>query len=507
MTSRPQGGAVGQTLTSRPQGGAVGQTLSDVRVGAGVLAVIALAVYLAFGGPLPFNHQYTVDAVVQSANELHGGSPVRIAGVNVGKVTKVRPGPGTTAIVQLAIDGAGRPIHRDATLKIRPRLFLEGNFYVDLRPGSPSAPELRDGGTIPLAQTATPVQLDQVLSALNRDTRDNLRTLVEQAGGALDTGGAEAIDRSFAPAVPAYKGLAVLAQSARGRQPGDLRGTIADTERIVRALNDKRDQLASLVSSFNVTAGALASRSAQLQASLRGLSATLGEASPALADISASLPELRRFAGRVRPLLRRSPQTLDLAAPLLVQLDALLQTRELPALLASARPAVATLRAVEGPLTELLAKVTPVSECVRDHATPVLKSKLDDGTFSTNLPVYKELLDGLVGLASASQNFDGDGPAVRYNGGYGEQLVSTGRLPSGDRLFGTSAAPLLGSRPRPPAMQPPFRPDVPCVSQDVPKLAAPAAPPAVESRRVTPRAATGPKVATLARRLAAEAGR
>jgi hypothetical protein len=286
--------------------------------------------------------------------------------------------------------------------------------------------------------------------------------------------------------VPAYKGMAVLAQSARGTQPGDLRNTIADTERVVRALNDKRDQLGSLISSLNVTAEALASHSGQLRASLRGLSATLGETSPALTDISASLPELERFATRVRPLLRRTPQTLDLAAGLLVQLDALLQARELPALLTSARPAVSALRAVETPLTELLAKVTPVTDCVRDHATPVLTSKVDDGQLSTNLPVYKELLDSLVGLASSSQDFDGNGPSVRYNGGYGEQLVSTGRLPSGDRLFGTSAAPLLGSRPRMPAQQPPFRPDVPCTSQDLPKLGASAAPPAARARRVGP---------------------
>ena len=137
---------------------------------------------------------------------------------------------------------------------------------------------------------------------------------------------------------------------------------------------------------------------------------------------------------------------------------------------------------------------------------PVLKSKVDDGQLSTSLPVYKELLDGFVGLASASQNFDGNGPSVRYNGGYGEQLVSTGTLPSGDRLFGTSAAPLLGSRPRPPAKQPPFRPDVPCTSQDVPKLDASAAPPAAAPRHVTPRAATARR--SRARQPArAEAGR
>jgi virulence factor Mce-like protein len=481
--------------------------VSNFRAGALVLAIVGVVLYLTFGGPLPFSHTYTVDAVVQSANELHGGSPVRIAGVNVGKVTKVKPGPGTTAIVEMAIEDKGRPIHRDATLKIRPRLFLEGNFYVDLKPGSPSAPDLKDGGTIPLSQTAILVQLDQVLSTLNRDTRDSLRTLVEQLGGSLTQGGAEAIDRSFKPAVPAYTGVAVLAQAARGTQPGDLRGTITDTERIVRALNDKRDQLASLISSFDVTAGALASRSAQLRASLRGLAATVGEARPALADVSSALPELDRFSGRVRPLLRHAPATLDLAAPLLVQLDALLQQRELPALVTAARPAVSSLRAVEAPLTELLSKVTPVSQCVRDHGNPVLHSKVDDGRFTTNLPVYKELLDSFVGLASASQNFDGDGPAVRYNGGYGEQLISTGRLPSGERLFGTSAAPLLGSRPRMPDKQPPFRPDVPCVSQDLPNLTASISKPAAQARTISPRAATGPKVERLANRIKRVLGR
>ena len=481
--------------------------MTNFRVGALVIAIVGVIAYLTFGGPLPFSHGYTIDAVVQSANELHGGSPVRIAGVNVGTVTKVEPGPGTTAIVQLQISDKGRPIHRDATLKIRPRLFLEGNFYVDLKPGSPSAPELRDGGTIPLPQTAIPVQMDQVLSALNHDTRDSLRTLVEQLGGSLAHGGAQAIAASFKPAVPAYKGLAVLAQSARGTQPGDLRGTITDTERIVAALNDRRDQLASLISSFDVTAGALASRSAQLRASLRGLAATVGEATPALADVSASLPELDRFATRVRPLLRHAPKTLDLAAPLLVQLDALLQQRELPALLEAARPAVASLRSVESPLTELLAKVTPVSECVRTHATPVLTSKLDDGAQSTGLPAYKELLDGLVGLASAAQDFDGDGMAVRYNGGYGDQLISTGQLPSGERLFGTSSAPLLGSRPRMPDRQPPFRPDVPCTSQALPNLTASAKAPAATARTITPRAASGPRVTKLADRIKRVLGR
>ena len=76
------------------------------------------------------------------------------------------------AVVTMRIQDKGRRSTRDAQLKIRPRIFLEGNFFVDVSPGSPSAPELADGETIPVNQTATPVQLDQVLDrAADRHAR------------------------------------------------------------------------------------------------------------------------------------------------------------------------------------------------------------------------------------------------------------------------------------------------------------------------------------------------
>ena len=81
----------------------------------------------------------------------------------------------------MEIDEKGLPIHKDATLKIRPRIFLEGNFFVDLTPGTPSAPTLDDGDTIPVTQTATPVQLDQVLTALQSDTREDLQKTARRA--------------------------------------------------------------------------------------------------------------------------------------------------------------------------------------------------------------------------------------------------------------------------------------------------------------------------------------
>ena len=114
------------------------------------------------------------------------GSPVRIAGVNVGKVTGIKRQPGTTAaIVTMEIQDKGLPIHKDATLKIRPRIFLEGNFFVDVQPGTPDSPTISDNDTIGLTQTATPVQLDQVLTALQANSREDLQAALEGFGTAL----------------------------------------------------------------------------------------------------------------------------------------------------------------------------------------------------------------------------------------------------------------------------------------------------------------------------------
>ena len=51
------------------------------------------------------------------------------------------------ARVEMEIKESALPIHEDAELKIRPRILLEGNFFVDIEPGSPNAPALEDGGS------------------------------------------------------------------------------------------------------------------------------------------------------------------------------------------------------------------------------------------------------------------------------------------------------------------------------------------------------------------------
>ena len=73
------------------------------------------------------------------------------------------------------------PLHKDARLQIRPRILLEGNFFVDLKPGSPVG--RRPAPTAARSRSARPARrctLGDVLSVLESDTRDDLRTLLQR---------------------------------------------------------------------------------------------------------------------------------------------------------------------------------------------------------------------------------------------------------------------------------------------------------------------------------------
>jgi phospholipid/cholesterol/gamma-HCH transport system substrate-binding protein len=157
-------------------------------VGLIALLLIAVATFLAFSKDIPFTTPYQLKARFENAPPIQKGQAVRIAGVDVGRVSGVESvgGDSPAVTVTMKLDDDALPIHRDAEIKVRPRIFFEGNLFFDLRPGTPSAGEMEDGGTIPASQTSAPVQIDQVLGVLDADTRDDLRKLLVGYGGALN---------------------------------------------------------------------------------------------------------------------------------------------------------------------------------------------------------------------------------------------------------------------------------------------------------------------------------
>ncbi len=252
----------------------------------GLLVIIAALVvtYFGFTKDMPFSRGFQFQAVFRSANSIRQNSPVRIAGVNIGKVVKIEGQEGTdNAIVTMEIKNDGLPIHKDARLKIRPRIFLEGNFFIDLRPGTPSAPTISDGDTIPVTQTAYPVQLDQVLTALQQDTRRDLQVTLQSLGTALTASPTPAEDANQPPVnrgktaaeslnsaidfgKPALKNSAIVNQALLGLAPNDLSNLVRGLAATGAKLADRQRELVGLVDNFNTTMAAVASQQSAVRA-------------------------------------------------------------------------------------------------------------------------------------------------------------------------------------------------------------------------------------------------
>jgi phospholipid/cholesterol/gamma-HCH transport system substrate-binding protein len=442
---------------------------SSFAVGATVLIVAVIVVWLGFSKDVPLiNEPYEIKAAFSDTSGINKGSPVRIAGVDVGKVSNVEhtSAGAQSATVTLAIsDDDARPIHDDASAKIRPRIFLEGNFFVDLSPGSSSTGEMDDGDTIPVNRTSNPVQFDQVLAALKSDTRNDLRQVFTEVGIAQDHGGAKAFNDSLRYQPDAYKFTAIVTEALLGKSPGDLGDWIRDQGIVAQALEADPAQLRALVVDFNTTAGALADRQAALRASVAELPLTLRAAIPTLDSLNAAFPDVRRFAVAARPGVRSLGPTVDSLLPLVKQLRGLVQPAELQGLAHDLSGATPPLAKVAKNAVPVLQKVRAFASCTAEQLVPFGNDQLVDARFPANGPVYQEAAKFLPGLAGESRSFDANGQFFKVLGTGGLNTVSLG---SGS--FGSSLEPLVGNNPGPVRTRPPLQPHVPCETQEAPDL-------------------------------------
>jgi virulence factor Mce-like protein len=449
------------------------------RFSAGLLGIVVIIVvtYLGFTKfANPFASHFTIHATFASANGLRPNSLVRIAGVNVGRVTGVSIAPGCksggatscqAANVAMEIDSNGLPIHRDATFWIRPRTFLEGNFFVDLYPGSPSAPAVSSGYTFPIQQGVEPVQLDQVLGALQHNTRQNLQTLLAQYGLAVKRAG-PSFDASIRYWKPAYEYSSIVSHDFLGIQPHDLSSYIAQMATVSGALDNNPPALESLITDFNTTAGAFARQSANLQAAVAELPRTLAAATPAFNALNAAIPPLETLAHALIPGVRSTGPAIDKSLPFITQLRLLVQPSELRGLTHDLAPTIPALAHLTNTTIPFMKNgVRPASSCVANIIIPWSHLTINDPQFnaSNGFPpreAYIEAVDFLPGLAGESRDFDANGPYIRILGNGGTLAYS---LQPG--LFGTSISKILNVVPVPPPgeQRPPYEPNVPCETQ------------------------------------------
>ncbi len=473
------------------------QRTNPVRFGLAVIVIAALIVYFGFTKAIPFKHGFRLKAVFASAQNInvHPSSPVRIAGVTVGKVSGVAR-EGNAGLVTMEIESGGLPIHTDATAKLRPRTFLEGNWFVELQPGSPSAKTISSGYTIPTTQTSDPVQLDQVLDALNTDTRANLQNFLIGFGNGLTRkpdaaenaeqdpevrgiDGAQAFNKAYQRGPKSLRATAVLNQAITGTEANDLSALVASIGKVTAALNVHEQQLGELFPHFNTFIGALADQATPLRATVAELPSALLSVQRGLAGLDATFPPTREFAHDILPGVRNTNTTVTAALPWIEQVRASLSPAELGGVAKGLAEAVPSLARLQSEQTPLFQQTNLFNKCLTNVLYPAGNTRIQDGSSTTGVENYKEFWYSVVGLASLGQGFDGNGEFAHFLAGNGGQTLLSAPVSvlntkiQGLRLLARSPLPPQGTRPAYPAEEPPYEPLVPCYTQTLPNFNGP----------------------------------
>jgi phospholipid/cholesterol/gamma-HCH transport system substrate-binding protein len=241
------------------------------------------------------------------------GQTVRVAGVKVGDVDDVELVDGK-ALVTFGMDRDYLPIYKDATMLLRPTTGLKDMFF-SLDPGTRTAGEIEEGGTIPLENTAPDVNLDEILDALDTDTQAYLRLLISGAGKGLD-GRGEDLGKVLGSLGPINKDFKELNSEVATRKE-NLRRLITNFNQLTGAVAKADDDLTRLISSSATSLGAIAEQDPSVRRAVALLPSTLEQTKVTLNNVAVMAAELGPAVDGLRPFARNldevNASTLKLA--------------------------------------------------------------------------------------------------------------------------------------------------------------------------------------------------
>jgi phospholipid/cholesterol/gamma-HCH transport system substrate-binding protein len=268
------------------------------------------------------------------------GNAVTIAGVKVGEISgeKVQDGQ---AVLKLRLDAKYGHVHPDATLLLRPKTALK-DMVAELDPGTKGA-EVQDGDTLGISSTEPDVNLDEILTGLDADTRAALGALLQGAGTALDGEGGRQLAstlKRFEPlsrhAAEAQKlvaqrrvklrhlmgNLSLLAQElgARDKDLGQFVNSSAAVFRHFDAQNDKLGETLSLLPTAlqksDKALGKLDDLGSTLKTGLKALQPAAKSLGPTLRDTQPFLKETTPvIKDSLRPFTREAQPTAAKLVP------------------------------------------------------------------------------------------------------------------------------------------------------------------------------------------------
>lgn len=317
----------------------------EFALGLFILGAAALLAYMSITiGKVQFGDTLKVEAIFKNASGVVKDAPVLLAGIEVGHIEKMEVVNNGQALMHMIINPEVK-VHADARAEIRSKSLL-GEKYINLIPGSATAPMLRDGERI--NDTMTPVDLDEVLNhlapVLTKLDPEDVNTLVhtlaqsikgrEKQIGRLIEGTSIIVDTvaenrdGLSRTVKNLDSVAARANALLARNGGridniveNLDVTIArlrtDTPGLFEDLNSLTSEVHDITGPFSTNSQVLADRLDRITDSADRLTKNLDDNPELINNLNATLVELP-------PLLKSAPNTLDRLPVILDQLSPVL---------------------------------------------------------------------------------------------------------------------------------------------------------------------------------------
>jgi phospholipid/cholesterol/gamma-HCH transport system substrate-binding protein len=273
---------------------------------------LALFLWIAFGGPLPLKPEgYRITVPFTEATQLAAESDVRISGVSVGKVKSIElSNQGDYADATIELDSQYAPIPENTRAILRSKTLL-GETYVELTPGSKSDPSLPEGGSLPPAQVANSVQLDEVFRTFGKQTRQNFRAWMEGSAAALKGRGADfgqALSELEPFSESANRALRIL-----DTQQHAVRELVHSGGTVFQALSERQGQLRSLIQNSNTVFTTTAQRDQDLADAFRILPTFQRETRLTLQRLNSFAINTDPLVQQLRPAVKQLSPTLEAA--------------------------------------------------------------------------------------------------------------------------------------------------------------------------------------------------
>ncbi len=407
------------------------ETVTGRRVlGISAILLFALIVVLATVRPNPFGESRSVYARFDSAQGLGRiDRNVRVGGTNAGQIGTVER-DGDDVVIELELDPEVM-IHNDARVELRPHTLFEGSAFVDLHPGSPSAPAIGEEEVIPTDRTNVYVSLDDASRVFREPNRKALRGLVLSGSHTLSGRGIDGLRKTFDRAPGLVRELGPTARALRGPEGDELSAALQGMSKTVDALATREQHLGPIAERTRRTFEALdTGGGAALDATLRALPGPLEELEAGGADleqIAARLDELSveltPAARELAPLLRDSRPLLRRSVPVI---------RASTPLVSNLRTVLARMSAAAPALHKVVKNMAPGAKILDESVLPFLTSDSKMG-----VPVYAQLVAAFTAGDAALRPYEtsvqgslGQGHVLRLGALFDAQAQGASAIPS-----------------------------------------------------------------------------